>query len=115
MKSGSRPLTRRQFMYLSGMAGAGLVVAACVPATAPQAGQDAPAMPMAREYVIKHPIIQDPQGVDPNNPLTPPNKTMGTMYHDGLYRLTRNGIEPNLATAPARGRERRAQVDDPTA
>ena len=37
--------------------------------------------------------------MDPNNPLTPPNKTMGTMYHDGLYRLTKNGIEPNLATA----------------
>ena len=51
------------------------------------------------EFVIKHPIIQDPQGVDPNNPLTPPNKTFGTMYHDGLYRLTRAGIEPNLATA----------------
>jgi len=56
-------------------------------------------MAMAKEYVIKHPIIQDPQGVDPNNPLTPPNKTFGTMYHDGLYRLTRAGIEPNLATA----------------
>ena len=100
MRTGSRPLTRRQFIYLTGMAGAGLAVAACVPAGAPQAGQASPAMPMTNEYVIKHPIIQDPQGVDPNNPLTPPNKTMGTMYHDGLYRLTRTGIEPNLATAP---------------
>ncbi len=99
MKSNSRPLTRRQFMQLSGMAGTSLFVAACVPATPPQAAQEAPVAPQAREYVIKHPIIQDPQGVDPNNPLTPPNKTMGTMYHDGLYRLTKSGIEPNLATA----------------
>ena len=99
MKSQSRPLTRRQFLYLSGMAGAGLAVAACVPAAAPADGQDMEAMPMTTEYVIKHPIIQDPQGVDPNNPLTPPLKTFGTMYHDGLYRLTTRGIEPNLATA----------------
>ncbi len=90
-------LTRRQFMQLSGMAGVGVALAACVPAAAP--AQDAEPMAMAKEYVIKHPIIQDPQGVDPNNPLTPPNKTFGTMYHDGLYRLTRAGIEPNLATA----------------
>ena len=60
-------LTRRQFMQLSGMAGVGVALAACVPAAAP--APDAEPMAMAKEYVIKHPIIQDPQGVDPNNPL----------------------------------------------
>lgn len=56
-------------------------------------------MSKMNEYVVKHPIAEDPLGVDPNNPLCRPVKEIGYMYSESLYKLTARGIEPALATA----------------
>lgn len=104
-------ITRRQFLRRAGLTGAGLAAAACAPTVVEVEKEVAvpverivveekqvTAVPEVLEYVLKHPISQDPQGLDPNNPMMPSNKEMGYMYNEGLYRLTTNGIEPNLAT-----------------
>ncbi len=105
-------ISRRQFLRGAGMTGAGLAAAACAPQIVEVEKEVAvemkqvvevekvvTAVPSVVESVIKHPISQDPQGLDPNNPMMPSNKEMGYMYNEGLYRLTTKGIEPNLATA----------------
>ena len=109
METRKRELTRRDFMRLAGLTGAGLIAAGCAPTPTPEVIEkvvketvvkEVPVTvaPEVKEYVVKHPIAQDPQGVDPNNPMTPPNKEMGYMYNESLYRLTSRGIEPSLAT-----------------
>ena len=105
-----RAITRRQFLRRAGLTGAGLAAAACAPQIVEVEKEvsvdkiviqekEVTAVPVIHEYVVKHPISQDPQGLDPNNPMMPSNKEMGYMYNEGLYRLTTKGIEPNLATA----------------
>ncbi len=104
-----RAITRRQFLRRAGLTGAGLAAAACAPQIVEVEKEvsvdkiviqekQVTAVPVIPEYVVKHPISQDPQGLDPNNPMMPSNKEMGYMYNEGLYRLTTNGIEPSLAT-----------------
>ena len=83
-------ITRRQFLRRAGLTGAGLAAAACAPTVVEVEKEVAvpgerivveekqvTAVPEVLEYVLKHPISQDPQGLDPNNPMMPSNKEMG--------------------------------------